>query len=108
MGDPHDKSRYGELWDPHRVKVIGEEIEAIREHVVLSGGWAWHFMSPIGHVEYKHAHDHKDVDLFVEPVKVGTVVALLKARGYQKVWTQYDELPSAEDFRRYERHVVHP
>jgi hypothetical protein len=27
----------------------------------------------------------------------------LKDRGFEKVWTRYDRLPSAEDFRRYEK-----
>ena len=26
-----------------------EELEAVREWVVVSGGWAWHFMSPPAH-----------------------------------------------------------
>ncbi|MHC4181319.1 MAG: hypothetical protein ACYSWU_27800 [Planctomycetota bacterium] len=62
-------------------------------------------MSPRGHAELKHAHDHKDIDVFVAPQDVAVVVATLKDRGFQKVWTKYDRLPSDEDFRRYEKTV---
>ena len=75
----------------------------LRPYVVLSGGWAWHFMSPVGHVELKHAHDHKDADLMVPPRMVPVVLALLTRAGFAKVQTVYDRLPSPEEFRRYER-----
>ena len=77
---------------------------AVGPLATVSGGWAWHFMSP-PHRELKHAHDHKDIDLFVKPEAVATLVALLRQRGFEKVWTKYDRLPSTEDFRRYERRV---
>jgi len=65
-------------------------------------------MSPPGHAELKHAHDHKDMDLFVKPELVGPVVGALKSRGFERVWTRYDKLESAEDFRRYQRTVEVP
>ena len=105
MSTPHNKKRYGELWPQHRIDVCLQELEVIKPFVTLSGGWAWHFMSPVGHKEYKHAHDHKDIDLFVHPSNVATVVSLLKSRDFAKAWTKYDKLPSAEDFRRYEKRV---
>jgi len=77
-------------------------LEDLKDHVVFSGGFAWHFMSPEGHAEYKHAHDHKDVDLMVPPANVGTVMSILGNLGFEKVRTKYDRLPSEEDFRRYE------
>ena len=104
MGAPHNKDRYGELWDQHRIDVSLAEIDAIKDIVTLSGGWAWHFMS-LPHKELKHAHDHKDIDIFVKPENVAEVVQRLKDRGFQRAWTKYDRLPSAESFRRYEKTV---
>jgi hypothetical protein len=103
MGAPHNPNRYGELWPQERIDAGLAELEAVRPWVIISGGWAWHFMSPQGHAELKHAHDHKDIDLFVAPPDVAAVVAMLQERGFQKVWTKYDRLPSDEDFRRYEK-----
>lgn len=105
MGAPHNKERYGELWQQHRIDICLVELEQIKSWVTLSGGWAWHFMSPQDHVELKHAHDHKDIDLFVEPELVATVISVIKLRGFERVWTKYDKHESEEDFRRYERIV---
>lgn len=105
MSTPHNKERYGETWPEAKIKACFEELGHLRPHVALSGGWAWHFLSPVGHVELKHAHDHKDIDIFVPPANVGMVVALLKSRNFERVATIYDRLPSAEDFRRYEKVV---
>ena len=105
MADPHNKNRYGEVWPQNKIDTFQKELEEIKPFIIISGGWAWHFMSPKGHIEYKHAHDHKDIDLFVLPENVGTVVSILKSRGFEKVWTKYDKLPSKEDFRRYEKRV---
>lgn len=107
MSNSHNKNRYGEIWAQSRIDTSLEELEAIKPFIIVSGGWAWHFMSPVGHVEYKHAHDHKDIDLFVRPEEVATVVSILKSRGFEKVWTKYDKLPSQEDFRRYEKRVYY-
>ncbi|MDD9940398.1 MAG: hypothetical protein OXU20_04950 [Myxococcales bacterium] len=106
MGDRHNTQRYGETWPQKRIDLCLRELEVVREWVIVSGGWAWHFMSPPGHVELKHAHDHKDIDLFVAPRDVAAVVTMLKGRGFAKVWTKYDKLPSNEDFRRYEKTVA--
>src|SRR6188508_2128635 len=83
MGDKLDSGRFGELWNPLRLQVIEQELLAIQPYVVLSGGWAWHFLTPPGHVEYKHAHDHKDAGVFVAPPLVAPLMALLSALGYQ-------------------------
>jgi ABC-type Zn2+ transport system substrate-binding protein/surface adhesin len=64
---------------------------------------AWHFMSPEGHAELKHAHDHKDFDIFVVPEDAGVVAAVLKENGFEKVPTKY--APGNDDFRRYEKIV---
>jgi len=105
MSAPHNKQRYGELWPQQRIDVSLIELEFIKPRIILSGGWAWHFMSPKNHTEYKHVHDHKDIDLFVEPQYVAPVVAELKQRNFERVWTKYDKLPSEENFRRYEKLV---
>lgn len=103
MSDEHNPDRYGEMWPQHKIESYLKVLWLIKPYVVFSGGWAWHFMSPSGHVELKHAHDHKDVDLMVPPRTVSTVLELLREMGFKKVGTRFDNLPSAEEFRRYER-----
>ncbi len=105
MGDPHNTKRYGETWDQKKIDSYKEELAHFKDYVILSGGWAWHFMSPEGHVELKHAHDHKDMDIFVHPKRVGTVMGILLSRGFKKVATIHDNKPSKEEFRRYEKEV---
>jgi hypothetical protein len=105
MADPHNPKRYGETWPQDRIDACLVELTEIRSRVILSGGWAWHFMSPKGHKELKHAHDHKDIDIFVRPGNVGTVIPLLEQRGFVKVPTKYDRLKGNNDFRRYEKVV---
>jgi len=106
MGAPHNKKRYGELWPSYRIQYSLQILIPLKDLVILSGGWAWHFLSPIGHTEYKHAHDHKDIDLFVDPKNVAEVMYILLENDFQKVWTRYDKLPSDENFRRYEKTVI--
>jgi hypothetical protein len=111
MADPHNPKRYGELWPQYKIDAALEAMEPFKYLVVFSGGWAWHFLSPKGHPELKHAHDHKDLDLMVPKFNVGAVVGMLKGAGFEKVATKYDRLPSEEQFRRYERvedDGVHP
>ena len=103
MGDEHNPARYGELWPQPRLDVQYHILCLLRPYIVLSGGWAWHFMSPPGHPEYKHAHDHKDIDLMVPKADVGGCMQTLLGLGFKKVRTKYDRLPSEQDFRRYEK-----
>ena len=105
MGDPHRKERYGQTWDESRIAVYLSDLEEVKPYVVLSGGWAWHFLSPEGHTELRHAHDHKDVDIHVPPPLVGRVIGMFMAKGYSKSRTQWDNHPrtKASGFRRYER-----
>jgi hypothetical protein len=110
MADPHNKERYGEIWDSEIINSYLYELEApkspfesLRPYVIMSGGWAWHFMSPMGHVELKHAHDHKDLDIFVMPENVSLVINLLNQQGFKKIPTRFDGLPNNDDFRRYEK-----
>lgn len=105
MGDPHRKDRYGEVWPQRRIDAYLGELYLIAPDVVLSGGWAWHFLSPAGHPEFRHAHDHKDVDLFVPPERVASVCMDLEEMGFVKVHTRFDAKPSKEEFRRYEKVV---
>lgn len=108
MGDPHNQNRYGELWPQHKIEAYMNFLEFLKEDVTFSGGWAWHFLSPEGHPEYKHGHDHKDVDLFVPAANVSQVMDTLLSLGFVKVPTKYDRLPSEQDFRRYEQVVTDP
>lgn len=102
---PHNPARVDELWDPERVR---RQLETIRwivsecRGVTLSGGLAWHFMSPPGHPELKHAHDHKDADLFVEPEHAKGLIQSLKDEGFKRARTKYDN-PSGT-FVRYVEH----
>ncbi len=105
MSAPYNPTRVGEIWSETRMAIILEEIKAIRNYVVISGGWAWHFMTPSGHTELKHAHDHRDADLFVAPKDVASLLALLKSRGYEKTWTRFDGIPGPQAFSRYVKHV---
>lgn len=101
MAAPHNPNRIGELWNSERLSATLAEIECVREYVTLSGGWAWHFLTPAGHTEFKHAHDHKDADLFVAPQEFAALVAVLKERGFERVWTRFDDAPGSGSFYRY-------
>ncbi|MGI4789872.1 MAG: hypothetical protein ACRYFS_13595 [Janthinobacterium lividum] len=52
-------------------------------------------------MELKHAHDHKDADLFVTPENVPVLMMLLLGRGYERTWTRFDG--QSDDFHRYVR-----
>lgn len=97
--------RSQDRWPAHKVDALLAEIRAFAPWVVVSGGFAWHMMAPSGHEEYRMGHDHKDIDLFVPPAKAQEFLPVVATRGYKRVWTRFDRLPSAEDFRRYERHI---
>lgn len=104
MSDPANPERADETWNPYRLAVLEREVVAIRDFGALSGGWAWHYMSP-PHVENKQLHDHKDIDLIVYPHAFASLVTLLQARGYARTWTRFDD-PSGE-FVRFSRYVEH-
>lgn len=105
MSDPHNPDRYGEVWPQYKIDAYMEAIRPLKNLVVFSGGWAWHFLSPEKHPEFKHAHDHKDVDLMVPPRTVSSTLVILTTLGFTKAQTRFDRLPSAEEFRRYEKVV---
>lgn len=105
MADPHRPDRYGELWNQSHIDCCEVELRAIRDLVTVSGGWAWHFMSAPGHAELKHAHDHKDLDLFAAPGDVAELSARLQAQGYVRSVTRFDKKPAPYPFRRMVRDV---
>lgn len=104
MADPVNPARAGETWDPLRISVMEAEIAKLKDLVVVSGGWAWHYLSPAGHTEFKMTHDHKDIDLFVAPADVPLLLTRIKARGYKRIWTRFDG--KTEGFSRYEKVIT--
>jgi hypothetical protein len=75
-----------------------EQIDVVRslgDLVVVSGGLAWHLMSPV-HVEDKILHDHSDIDLFSDSQEV---FPKLKEMGFRRYWTKY----ATDNFYRYGR-----
>jgi len=106
MGDPRNPARLYDEWSAHRVEIMDLEIQTFLTPVgALSGGWAWHYMSP-SHKEYKLLHDHKDIDLFVAPYEAPKYISDLKRMGYEKISTIYDN-PSGQfvRFEKYEDNV---
>jgi hypothetical protein len=102
MGDPHNPLRAGEKWNSDWLKHQYDEILHVAHFGVLSGGWAWHFMSP-PHKEIKTLHDHKDIDLFAFPTTFSTLVDILYNRGFQKAKTLHDD--PAKSFYRYTKYL---
>lgn len=100
MGDPRNPHRVLEEWSPKRLMVLQDHVEGLPSYVVLSGGWAWHYMSP-PHTEYKLLHDHKDVDLFVRPQELAVLMNLLANSGFERTWTRFDS--RSKDFYRYSK-----
>lgn len=99
MGDPRNPARIYEEWNPKRLAAMEPEARLLGTVGTLSGGWAWHFMSP-PHAEKKILHDHKDIDVLIKPQAFPDIIRLLQARGYKKVWTQWDKVST--NFHRYE------
>lgn len=98
MGAPHNKSRYGETWNEIYTAVMALELSNLQgvlggsiQNVTISGGWAWCIMTP-KHTDYKHAHDLKDIDLFVKPEFIGEFVEWLGLLEYTREHTKYDHL----------------
>jgi hypothetical protein len=107
MGAPHNKKKYGQRWDEVTTAVMffeliglaGKLFPGVDENVTISGGWAWCLMSPV-HIEYKHAHDLKDIDLFVNPTFLPEYVDVLYCLDYKREHTKYDNL---SPFYRYSK-----
>jgi hypothetical protein len=96
MSALHNLQRYGETWSPVLIAQYLEVLRVIKEFVTISGGWAWHFISPT-HIEYKHLHDHKDVDVFVSPIEFLTLIEKLRELGFSRMKTRFD----TNNFQRY-------
>ena len=77
------------MWKQEKLEAQIETVEQIKDSCVISGGLAWHFMSP-PHKENKYMHDHKDVDLFIFPNKFQDAISILKQYGFNRYWTKYD------------------
>ncbi|MCK5018079.1 MAG: hypothetical protein KAS32_13565 [Candidatus Peribacteraceae bacterium] len=86
------------MWKDDKLKAQLAIVDKIKEYVVISGGLAWHIMSP-DHKENKFLHDHKDVDLFVVPEHFQMAMSILKSNGYNRYWTKYDG--KTPNFMRY-------
>lgn len=104
MGDPRNPKRIDELWNPVRLAVLEREARVLGRIGTISGGFAWHFMSP-PHEERKILHDHKDIDVLITPNMFPEVITTLQRDGYQKVWTKYDRIST--NFHRYERDITY-
>ena len=99
MADPHNPERYGETYSEEKIRLTEQALQPFKDLVILSGGWAWHYLSPVGHEELKHAHDHKDVDMFIEPGQLWELIRDLKSEGFRKEKTRHD----TNEFMRYVR-----
>jgi len=97
MGAPHNPLRANETWDLDRIQAQEAEIRQFKDLFTVSGGWAWHFMSP-PHTEYKTQHDHKDIDAFVLPERFAEFVERAKLLGYERALTLHDD-PSGVFYR---------
>lgn len=101
--DTQNPARDDELWNERRLQEHEDVIEILFEKSpdawTISGGHAWHLMSPRGHIEKKRFHDHSDLDIFVVPSMFPSVLPLLKRLGFNKVQTRHDD-PS-KGFVRY-------
>jgi len=86
------------MWKADKLTAQLEIVEKIKDYVVISGGLAWHIMSP-PHIETKTIHDHSDVDLFAIPEYAPVVFSILQAEGYTRYWTKYDGI--TPNFSRY-------
>jgi len=106
-----DPARAGDEWDENRIVTVHYELLKLPDYAVLSGGWAWHYMSP-PHRESKLLHDHKDVDILIPVVRAQEFAAFFKSDGYAKIWTKYDRFSTSgrpekkyKEFYRVEKHV---
>jgi hypothetical protein len=94
----HNPARYGEIYNSDWINSQIEILKSIKDSIIISGGWAWHFISP-AHIEYKHLHDHKDIDIFVLPKNFLEVQLSLEELGFERMKTKYDN----NNFIRYEK-----
>lgn len=89
-------------WKQQKLMEQLQVVEELGDMVVISGGLAWHIMSP-PHAEIKIRHDHSDVDLFVKPERSQEVFEKLKEMGFNRYWTKY----TTPNFYRYGKTTYH-
>jgi hypothetical protein len=87
-------------WKQEKLLAQIDAVKALGDTVVVSGGLAWHIMSP-PHIEKKIVHDHSDVDLFAIPSRSLEVFDKLKVLGFNRYWTKY----ATPNFYRYGKTV---
>jgi hypothetical protein len=87
-------------WKQEKLLAQLDTVKELEDKVVISGGLAWHIMSP-EHVEKKTIHDHSDIDLFAIPERSLEVFAKLKEMGFNRYWTKYN----TPNFYRYGKTV---
>lgn len=83
-------------WKQEKLMEQLDVVQQMGNLVVVSGGLAWHIMSP-PHVESKIVHDHSDIDLFALPPDSQEVFARLKEMEFNRYWTKY----ATKNFYRY-------
>jgi hypothetical protein len=89
------------MWKQEKLTEQLAVVKALGDSVVISGGLAWHIMSP-DHVEAKIHHDHSDIDLFAKPERSQEVFTRLKEMGFNRYWTKY----ATPNFYRYGKTAV--
>ena len=83
-------------WKNEKLLAQLDIVQSLGDLVVVSGGLAWHIISP-PHIEEKIIHDHSDIDLFAIPETSYEVFSKLKSMGYNQFWTKYN----TKNFYRY-------
>ena len=79
-----------------KVKAQVRTLEALKEHIVISGGLMIHLLSEPGHLETHYGHDHSDIDLFVIHKDFFIQAKELKLG---RIYSKYN----ANDFHRYHK-----
>lgn len=72
-----------ETWDPLLLAAYLNLLQELKAFVVIGGGWAWHFLSPKGHIEYKNLHDHQELDILAPPRTIETAHTALQRSGFK-------------------------
>jgi hypothetical protein len=76
-------------WKQEKLLAQIDTVRRFGNTVVVSGGLAWHMMSP-PHIEDKRHHDHSDVDLFIIPSKAREFFHILCGTGFNRYYTKYN------------------
>ena len=60
-----------------------DTLHSIKFLVVFSGGLAWHFLSPPGHIESEQAHTHQVIRASAPPRTLASTMAELQRLGFR-------------------------